>query len=234
MINRLLKRKPRKALILDAGALINFSMNGLLYLLPKLKKSFPGPFLITHQVKHEVIDRPIKIERFELGALRVKKLLDKGIIQLPEEAGITEEQIQKQTKFLMHEGNHLVKVQNKFVDIVSEGEMSCLALASLLKHHNIDSLIAIDERTTRILAEKPENLKEVIQHKMHQPARLATKDFSTFRDFKFARSSELVYVAHKKNLTNIQGPKALEALIFATKFKGSSISWDEVNELKKL
>ena len=209
-------------------------MNGLLYLLPRLKKSFPGLFLITHQVKHEVIDRPIKIERFELGALRVKRLLDNHTLSLPEDVGITEEQIQKQTRFLMNQANHFVKVRDQFVDIVSEGEMSCLALSSLLRHHNIDSLIAIDERTTRILAEKPENLKEVIQHKMHQPAKIATKDFSTFKDFKFARSSELVYVAHKKGLTNVHGPKALEALIFATKFKGSSISWDEVNELKKL
>jgi len=35
-------------------------------------------------------------------------------------------------------------------------------------------------------------------------------------------------------LTGLQGKKVLEALVYATKFKGAAISFDELNELKKL
>lgn len=112
--------------------------------------------------------------------------------------------------------------------------MSCLALASLLKEKDIETMIAIDERTTRILSEKPENLEKVIGKKLHQDVSLENKNLAAFKDFKFLRSTELVYAAHKKDLLKVKGPKALEAVLFATKFKGSSISYDEINELKKL
>ena len=70
--------------------------------------------------------------------------------------------------------------------------------------------------------------------KLHENIKLSDQDFSIFKEFKFIRSTELVYVAHKKGLLEIKGPKALEAVLFATKFKGSSVSYDELDELKKL
>jgi len=73
-----------KAFVLDSGILINFSMNGLLYVLEELKKNFDGKFLITKQVKYETVDRPIGILKFELGALRIKDLIDKKILEFPE------------------------------------------------------------------------------------------------------------------------------------------------------
>ena len=79
-----------KALIFDSGPLINFALNGLLYTLKELKKAFNGVFLITEDVKYEVIDRPIKVLRFELEALRIKQLLDEGVLQLPSSVGISD------------------------------------------------------------------------------------------------------------------------------------------------
>ena len=52
----------KKAIIFDSGTLISFSMNGLLPELRELKKIFNGKFLITKDVKREVIDKPIKIK----------------------------------------------------------------------------------------------------------------------------------------------------------------------------
>ena len=66
-----------RVLILDSGPLINLSMNGLLYILEGLKAHFQGKIIITRQVKYETIDRPLNVPRFELGALRIKNLLDK-------------------------------------------------------------------------------------------------------------------------------------------------------------
>ena len=54
-----------KYLIFDSGPLINYSMNGSLHIIERLKKEFKGEFLITKEVKKEIIDNPKKIKRFE-------------------------------------------------------------------------------------------------------------------------------------------------------------------------
>ena len=222
-----------KAIIFDSGSLINLSMNSLLYILEELKKNFDGEFLITHAVKKEVIDHPLNIPRFELGALRIKNLLDKKIIILPEQIGISHDELAKNTSKLLNIANHSIQVEGNWIEIVSEAEISCLALSSELTKRKIENIIAIDERTTRILAEKPENLERLMSDRLHKRAQLFS-NLSQFSNFRFIRSSELVYVAYKKGILQFDGKKALEATLFATKYAGSSISFEEIDELRKL
>jgi hypothetical protein len=223
-----------KALIFDSGALINLSMNGLLDLLEKLKKEFDGKFLITKEVKYEVIDRPIGIYRFELGAIRVQNLIDMGVLELPSALGISDEIITKGTEELMEIANHSVLVDSRWVDIVSKGEMSCLALSRELSERKIENIIAIDERTTRVLSENPESLERMMSEKIHRRVHVDEEKLKAFLKFRFIRSSEIVYSAYKKGLTSIKGKKALEALLYATRFKGAAISFEEIDILKKL
>ena len=222
-----------KALIFDSGPLINLSMNGLLYILEELKKTFKGKFIITEQVKREVIDTPLSIERFELGAIRIQNLLTYGILEMPSSLGIDENKLRNDTKKLVDTVNHSVRIKSEPIHIVSDAEMSCLALSAELNEKNIDNLIAIDERTTRVLFESPENLEKLMTEKFHQPVKVDLQNLRGLKDHKFIRSPEIVYVAYKKGLVHLEGKKVLEALIFATKFKGSAISFDEINELKK-
>ena len=86
MVKENLKKNTKKAVIFDSGALISLSMNGLLDELQKLKGIFKGDFLITEQVKYEVIDKPINIKCFELEALKAQQLLDDKILEMAEEA----------------------------------------------------------------------------------------------------------------------------------------------------
>jgi hypothetical protein len=223
-----------KALILDSGILINLSMNGLLYILEELKKKTRMQFLITRQVKYEVIDRPVKVPRFELGALRVQSLIDNKVVELPESVGVSDNEINKKTEELMKIANNSLKSHGRFVKIVSDAEMSCLALSAVLTAKKIDNLIGVDERTTRILSEKPTNLERIMSKKLHTNVTLEKSSFEKFKEFRFIRSTELAYVAHKLGVLNVKGPKALEAVLYATKFKGSSVSYDEINVLKKL
>ena len=65
-----------KYIILDSGALINMTMNGLLETFEQLSHIFQGEFLITPAVKYESIEHPLQIKRFEWGALRINKLLE--------------------------------------------------------------------------------------------------------------------------------------------------------------
>jgi hypothetical protein len=225
-----------KALIFDSGALITLSMNGLLEMLIDLKKVFGGKFLITRDVKYEIVDRPIGVYRFELEALRVQHLIDMGVLELPESMKVSDESIKKRTKELMNLANHTIQFQGRWVQIVSDGEISCLALSDELAKQGVETMIAIDERTTRVLVEKPDNLKQIMSDKMHHQVEFVQDGLeASFSKFKIIRSSELVFVAFKKGLIDLRGgKKVLEALLFATKFKGSAISFEEIEAIKKL
>ncbi|MBI2632309.1 hypothetical protein HYW75_04865 [Candidatus Pacearchaeota archaeon] len=222
-----------KALIFDSGALINLSMNGLLYLVESLRKDFKGKFLITKEVKNEVIDRPKGIPRFELGALSIEGLLKDGIIEMPESFEIDSKSLDKKTDEFMSNANHFVKVESRWISLVSSAEMSCLALSSELSERDIENVISIDERTTRILCEDPRQLEKLMSERLHQRVEIAG-DIKIFLNFRFIRSAELVFAAYKKGFVKITGSKVLEALLYATKFKGCAISYDEIEEMKKL
>ena len=70
--------------------------------------------------------------------------------------------------------------------------------------------------------------------KLHKKITTNKKNLAVFSKFRFIRSTELVYVAYKKGILKVNGAKALEAALYATKFKGAAVSWDEINILKKL
>ena len=228
--------KPlNKAIIFDAGTLITLSMNGLTEELRKLKAIFDGSFLITQQVKAEVIDKPITIKNFELEALKTKKLFDEGVIELAEYYDIDNSKIEKKTKEIMDIANSLFVSPREEVKIMHLGEASCLALSKILSDKKIKNLIAIDERTTRMLIEKPENLKDLLRRKLHTNIKLVKGNFEYFKDFEVIRSAELMYVAWKKGLIELKdGISVLDALLYAVKFKGCSISGEEIREIKRI
>jgi len=223
-----------KVVVFDSGTLINLSMNGLLYVVSELKKATGVRFAITDEVKYETVERPLTVPRFELGALRVQEMLERKEIETPKDFGVSEGEIKSIRENLMHVANHSIKAKGKWIKIVSDAEISCLALSSILTKKGVKNVIAIDERTTRLLSEKPENLEKMMSKRMHQNVKLENENFSLFKEFRFIRSTELVYVAFKKGVLKLKSPKALEAALYATKFKGSSVSWDELKILKKL
>jgi hypothetical protein len=222
-----------KLVVFDSGPLINFSINGFLPLLEKLKSRSQCKFIITHQVKHEIYDRPLKIEQFELGALRIHSLIESHVLEMPESIGISSAFIDKQTQQLMIRANHSLKAESEYVPLVSDAEVSCLVLAQELNKRKIRNIVAIDERTARMLVEKPASLAKIISDHVHK--KVTVEDpLKDLQDIQVVRSSELIYAAHKLGLTDLHDEKALEALLYATKFKGTSISWDEINQLKRL
>ena len=223
-----------KILILDSGILINLSMNGLLYVLEELKKISNIKILITKDVRYETIDRPIGIPKFELGALRIQNLINLKIIELPDSLQISEKELNSLTQNYLELANHSIQSHNQFIQIVSNAEMSCLALSKILSDKNIENIIAIDERTTRIISERPENLEKLMSDKLHQKITINAKNLAAFSQFKFIRSSELIFSAFKKGAIKLKGPKVLEAALYAVKYHGSSISFEEIDVLKKL
>lgn len=230
-------QEPRgtgKAIIFDSSTLINMMMNGLHDILRKLKKIFPGKFLITSKIKFETVDRPINNKQFELGALKVSRLIEEKVLELPESIGISSNELKIKTQQLLEEANHVFSARGEFLHIIDEGEASCLALSLIAKEKGIENIIAIDERTTRMLAENPENLQKLFNRKFHTNIKMFRDKLPEIREIKIIRSSELIYIAWKKKLVELGNGRALDALLYATKFKGSSISREEIEEIKRL
>ena len=161
------EKKMTPSIIFDASTLISLSMTGLIEELKELKKLFNGTFLITHEVKEELIDNPINIKKFELEALRIKELLEQKIIELPEAMNIKKEVVSKKTREFMNLANTIFESNKRDIKIIHSGEASCLALSVILKERGLNNVLCIDERTTRMLVEKPGNLKSLLEKKMH-------------------------------------------------------------------
>ncbi len=224
-----------KILIFDASSLISFAMNGLLYELRELKKIFPGKFIIPKEVKQEIIDKPLTIKRFELEALNLNQLLKEKILELPTAIGIDEEKISRETNDLLNLANtSFLERDKKEVHLIDLGETACLVLSKILNKKNIPNVIVIDERTTRMLSEKPENLKKLLQKKLHIRIDIKKENLKHFKGLKMVRSCELIYIAYKKELVRIKDKKILDALLYALKYKGCAISTDEIETIKKL
>jgi len=222
-----------KYLIFDAGPIISLSMNGLLDVLDKIKRNFNGEFVITPQVKREVVDRPIVTKKFELEALKVKDLIERGTLRISSDF-IPANKLEKETNNVMKITNSVLryaKTRNK-INIIHRGEASCIAFANLCKCEN---LIVIDERSTRLLIESPKNLKELIERKVHSRIDSNFDLVKNYDNLKFIRSAELLIYAYKNNLFSLKKDKQLlEALLYAVKFTGTSISSKEIENAKKL
>ena len=224
-----------KVLIFDASSLISFAMNGLLGELRELKKIFPGKFIIPKEVKQEVIDKPMTIKRFELEALNLNQLVEEKILEFPTSVGIDEEEISKQTSHLLNLANNtFFERKKKEIHLIDLGETSCLVLSRILNEKNVPNLLVIDERTTRMLSEKPENLRKLLQKKLHVHVEIKKENLKHFKGFKIVRSCELIYIAYKNNLVKIKDKKALDALLYALKYKGCAISVDEIELIKRM
>ncbi len=222
-----------KYLIFDAGPIISLTLNGMLPVVEKLEKIFDGKFIITPAVKKEVVDRPMKIKKFKLEALQVRNLIEKGVFTMSSEI-ISDNKLDRETKKILKIANGVLRTKStgEKISIIHSGETACLAFASLSKE---ECVIVIDERTTRMLTEAPNNLERMMERKLHIPLDSNLKLLNELKKFKFIRSAELLFIAYKKNLIDAKKEKDLiDALLYSVKFKGCAISSDEIEEMKKL
>lgn len=216
-----------KALIFDSSSIITLALNNLLFILKPLKNLFGGEFYITEAVKYELVDRSLEIKRFKLEALMIKKLINEGVIKIKED-GIAKQEI----KTLLNVANNTFEIDGKSMRIIHEGEASCLSLYNFLPTEK--KAIVTDERTTRMLCESPENLHKLLESKNHRKIKANHINYSFFRKFNIIRSSELVYIAYNAGIISlpVKQKEAIEALLYALKYKGCAISHKEIQDAK--
>ncbi len=222
-----------KYLIFDAGPIISLTMNGMLPIIEKLKGVFDGEFILTPYVRNEVVDRPMKIKKFKLEAIQVNDMIERGIFKLSTEI-IPNQKLDIEIKQILKTTNGVLRTTQtgEKIKIIHEGEASCLAFSNLC---GVDNVIVIDERTTRMLTEAPQDLEKMMEKKLHTSLDAELSLLSKVKKFKFIRSAELLFIAYKKNLISIKKSKdLLDALLYGVKFKGAAISSTEIEEMKKL
>ena len=192
--------RQSKAIIFDASTLISFAMASLYDELRKLKENFNGKFLITQDVKREVIDKPLEIRRFQLEALKIQQMMEDKVLETADSLGIKDEEVSKKTLEMVNIANNSFTSGRKELKLIDKGEASCMALSKILTEKGINNVVAVDERTMRMLCEKPEGLKKYLERKMRINVKMKKNAFEIFKGFKIIRSIELIYVAYKKGL----------------------------------
>ncbi len=225
--------RSKKVLIFDASSLISITMNGLLEELRKLKEIFNGYFVITKEVQGEIVKRPLKIKRYELEAMKIQQFINEGILHRPDILKIKDNKITKLAHKYIILANEMYVGKGQKIKLIHDGEASCLGLSKILEQKNIKHGIVLDERTLRMLIEKPENLKSLLEKRTHAQVKLKKSNFKQFKGFKIIRSSELMYVAWKKGLIRWKHKELLDGLLYALKYKGCAISDEEIEKIKK-
>ena len=221
-------------IIFDASTLISLSMAGLLPELRELKRKSKVKFIITQKVKEEAIDTPLKIKRFQLEALKIKELLDEKILELPIALGLDDKIVRAKAIEILDMANTTIYGADKDIHLIDLGEASALAISKMLNDKKIKNVIAIDERTTRSLAETPNELKKYLEGKLHTKMTVKQEKVDFFKQFKFIRSAELIYVAYKKGILRLKGSENLSAVLYALKYKGCAVSGKEIQEIRNL
>lgn len=219
-----------KIIIFDSSSIISLALNNLLYVIKELKKNFSGKFIITEQVKREIIDVPLKTKKYGLEALMIFELLKDSTLELSSSLNLIE--IDRETFNILEKANHLLRTNSEYIALMSAGEASCLALSNLLTRRGIENVVCVDERTARMLCEKPENLRKLLESKLHTAIKMERANLPS--PCRIIRSSELCIIALKKNLIGIHdGRQLLDALLYGLKFKGCAISSNEIELVKK-
>ncbi len=227
-------------IVFDSSTLISIATNNLLWVLPHLKKHLQGNFYITEAVKKEIINVPLHSKRFKLEAIQVISLISSEVIQV-----YPRQDYVQTSRSAFDNANNIYHCRGNPLQLIQEGELQSLVLAKQL-----NAVLAVDERTMRLLIENPDELRKLMEHKLHSTIITKLENLKTFsNDFgnvPVIRSTELMVRAYelgildsylnmehnpiRVNLTE----ELLDGLLWGLRLRGCSISTREIEQVKKL
>ncbi|MBI4438837.1 hypothetical protein HY640_02810 [Candidatus Woesearchaeota archaeon] len=229
-----------RSVVFDAGPVISLSMNNLLWLLEPLRKSFGGEFLIPEPVKEELVDRPLKIKRFEFEALQVQSEIDCGVFRV-----VNDTRVDALAKELYELANSCFSAKGSNISMLHFGEVYTLASVSVM---GCEAAV-VDERTTRELVESPEDIAKHMQAKLHTKVSIDYGRLDKLRSMvdgmRILRSVELVAVAFEmglldryidrcRNPTEEMRARLLDSVLWGVKLEGCAVSEKEIERIMSL
>ena len=209
-------------IVSDSGPLISLAENCITWVLRKIA----NPIIIPKAVEYEAVIHPLKINRYEFNAMRIRQMIDEGEIL------IDKTDVSKKTKEIMGLVNNLVFYKNKPLHIMHEGESEVLALAL----ERGLSTVLIDERTARLVVENPRQIKDYMESRLDLDLRVNENNMKKlegmFRNVKVLRSTEIAVFAYENGLLSEYGTGTgvLEAALYGLKHTGCAINEREIGE----
>jgi len=211
--------------VFDSSSLISMGQTCLIEVLHALQHSTSSEFFIPESVFRETVSTPLRIKRFELNAVRIKKAVDgKWLNVEPADQGASDE--------IMRVANNCFSAKGRPVSILQRGECDALALVKKLGA----GALVIDERTARMLIEAPMKLRELMESRYNEKIGAKIDNINAlggmFGGLAIVRSVDLVALAFEKGLFAEeleQNKLALEAALYATKYSGCAVSGVEID-----
>jgi len=215
----------KQEIIFDSSTIIAVSNSCIINILGALKKNSGAGFVIPSGVEHETVIRPLSIKKFELNAVRIKRAIESGMFEVDRRglSGLNER--------ISSLANNAFFAGNNPIELIQLGEIESLAL--MIKRNA--KILAIDERTARLIIENPKGLKSLMERR--HGVRLSA-DWSRLNELRemfsgttVVRSTELIASAFRRNLFMPeleQSRQGLEAALFAVKFNGCAVTTSEI------
>lgn len=221
-----------KKIVFDSGTIISIVTNDLLSVLSELKMLSKCEFYISPHVKKEIVDTPLRGKKFKLEAIQVRSFLEKNNVKVYMSDGL-----RRKAKYLLELANNIFMSKGTYIKVLHIGEIESLALAK-----ELNAVLAVDERTMRVLIEHPENLAEHLHRKLHTEVKINKDNLRRLKEevkgVKIVRSTEIMTVAYEKGLfKKYDGVdkhfkrELLDGILWGLKLKGCSISGDEIKDI---
>lgn len=226
-----------RSLLFDTGPIINLTLNNLLWVLKGLNKRFKGDFLITPGVKRELIDKPLNSKKFGFEALQIIRALRKKYFTVFED-----KKLHDRVLHLLGLANNVYSSHGRSLQILQFAEMETLVAS--LKYRS-DAMV-VDERTMRIIIEKPDALASLLRRRLHTNIKVDKNILNQFHeevgDLRLIRSIELITVAYELGILDLYVPsemsngrrKLLDSLLWAFKLNGCAVTRREIDDILKL
>jgi hypothetical protein len=221
------KEANKNSILCDASSLITLTDAGLLGAFIMSRQKMRNGLYITPTVEDEAINHPMKNKEYAFSAVRLKRALMSNVFKV-----ITGNQ--ETTDYILETANSIFSIHGKPLRLVHAGEAEMLSAAI---DNGIPNIL-MDERTTRTLLEAPNELKAHLTAEFRTSVSINTAALAEFKSLTGAtnviRSSEVLAIAYEKRyfkkFKELE-KKAFESALYAIKFKGCAISFEEINEM---
>ena len=221
-----------KSLVFDTSSIITLATNDLLWCLKPMREMFNGEFCIPASVKRELVDVPLKIRRFRFEAMMINKIIGEELKVYDVDTGNVLDNV---NSVYSSKENMKVRSPGGRIKILDKAEVDALLLADQLK-----GVYVVDERTLRMFVEEPENLRRLLENKLHTKISMDSDILKRFRyKVDIIRSTELMTVALENGLLdhfvkNGNKKDILDGLLWGLRLRGCAISTEEINDMIKL
>ncbi len=225
-------------LVVDSSTIISCAINCLMWVFERLNEK-GIKFVVPMAVKKEVVDSGIKTKKYKYQSIRVLEAFSKGVFE------VYTENVEKETSEILNYANTSFYIKNKPMKILHRADAEVLVLA---KKINADGIL-VDERNLRLLIEHPDSLNSHLDKKFHTKTKMIEKNVLLVKEKiggkEMIRSVELIAYAYSKGIfddiisvcsTSEKNcrKEIVEGLLYALKFAGCAISFNEINDYVNL